>query len=373
MFIIVSTSILAADIIRTHIITLDYNTISTISQLDYYVKNDFYYSIDKGDFNDSILEGYVNGLGDKYAEYYSKADASIHSDSLNGNAYGIGVMCLNTKESDGIYIWKTYKDGPANLSGIKAGDIITHIDNISVKELGYDKALTEIKKDKKLNLTIIRNKEKFNVKIKPSKYDLQSVYEKTLEGNIGYIQVITFNNKTYPQFIAAIDGLKKENIKGLIIDLRHNGGGTVDSAAKMLDYILPKGDTIRVKDNSGKITVRNKSDKKAINIPLAVLVDGNTASAAEIFACAVRDFNRGVLIGTKTYGKSVIQRSYELSNGGKAKFTIAEFVDKNGNSFNEIGLEPDIKVFEKDITDYEYYFLNYNNDKVLQRAVEYLS
>ena len=371
--IFVTVSVFAVEFIRNHIITVDYQSIKTINELENHIKDDFYYSIDNQELTDSLLNGYISGLGDDYATYYPATDAQSHTDKLNGDAYGLGILTINHPETDEIYVWRVYDNSPADNAGIISGDIIIAINNQNVSDMGYTEGIKLLGNKNEVEVTIKRKNKVLSLDIKPAVCDVQSVYTDLIADKFGYIQIIDFNKKTYAQFKAAIDSFKECDAGAVIIDLRHNSGGTVDTAAKMLDYILPKGDIIRVKDNKGNIIVRNKSNKNALNKPMVLLVDDKTASAAEIFASAIRDFDAGVLIGNKTFGKGAIQRSYDLSNGGTAKFTIAEFVDKNGNSYHKKGIEPDINISEEPLSDYEYYFLSIEDDKALSEALKYLN
>lgn len=345
-----------------------------ITEISEYIKSDYYFSVDSESVTDGAVSGYMQGLGDKYATYYDVEKSSTQADAINGDTHGIGIMAVESFSRD-IYVYKVYRDSPAQLAGIKEGDRIISVEGEKVSTIGFSKAVDKLRGDKgkKTNLTLLRNSKEFSVSVKYDVTDIQSVYSYVTSGNIGVVQIIDFNKKTYPQFKAEVEFLKEQKVKGMIFDLRHNSGGTVETAAQMLDLLLPKCDTVHVKFKDGKVKVRNKSDKNSIDLPFAILTDRITASSSEIFASVMRQQNKAVLIGETTYGKALIQRTYPLKDGSKIKFTVGEFVPKNGESYNGKGLEPDIAVNPGFKISHEFYFLKPNEDKVLKAAVDYIN
>lgn len=369
----VSVSVISIWAFRSTISGLDLKAAQKINEISQLVEKDYYFKLDDAAVEDALIAGYVGGLGDKYAKYYNPDASSQQTDAINGNAHGIGIIAVENKTRE-IYVYKVYRDSPADLAGIKAGDCIVDVGKNSVKEIGFSKAIKDIQSAvvREITLTIRRGEDEFNVKLKCADIDMQSVYS-YVSGNIGILQIIDFNKKTYPQFKAEVDYLMKQNVKGIIFDLRHNTGGTVETAAKMLDYLLPECNTVHIRYKDGKIRVRNKSDKEFINLPFSILTDSSTASSSEIFASVMREQKKAVIIGSKTYGKSLIQRTYSLKNGSKVKFTIGEFIPESGVSYSEKGIEPDIKVESGLDNNYDYYFLTPENDKVLKAALDYMN
>ena len=371
---IVIVAVLITAVLRDTVFTMDYHMALKLSEIERLVNRDYYFSVDDSALSDAVMTGYVKGLKDTYANYYTKENAQKQIDSLKGDSFGIGALLVYLSNENALYVWKVYDNGAASNVGMKSGDYIVKVDGMTVKELGYDGALSAIRgeKGKAVALTVQRGTEEKTFKVTLAENDVQSVYSALLQKKYGYVEVIDFNQKTSAQFKVAVDELQKEGIKGLIIDLRHNGGGTVASAAEMLDYLLPKGDTVRVKYKNGKIYVRNRSDKKCVDRPMVILTDGGTGSSSEIFCSIMRDFGKAVLIGERTYGKSIIQRSYNLSDGSRVKFTIGEFVPKSGKSYHKIGLSPDIEVTPDFKDGADFYLKTEENDKVLLRGIEYL-
>lgn len=345
-----------------------------LSQISNIVDSDYYFNTNDKEIEEAIASGYISGIGDKYAAYYSKDNATVVKNKYKGDTHGIGMLCVNTNNYQ-IYVWRVYSGGSAQIEGLKSGDVITAINGKSVTKTSYNDCvkLLQGKSGKKVNVTYLRNEKENTVTVTCGDYDVQSVYYNLINNKIGYIQIIDFNSKTYLQFKNAVEELKKQGAKSYIFDLRHNGGGTVDSAAKIIDYVLPKGDTIHVKNKSGEIVVRNRSNKSSLKAPIVVLADSKTASSAEIMISALKDFGAATIMGTKTYGKSLIQRNYALNDGSLIKLTIGEFVTAKGDSYNGIGLIPDIELKPSYSTDYEYYFLAPENDTMLISAINQLS
>lgn len=203
-----------------------------------------------------------------------------------------------------------------------------------------------------------------------SNYTTQSIYYHTIE-DFGYVEIYSFNSQTVPQFKTAVENLVSSGVKGLIFDVRGNGGGTVDSVKEIVDYLVPEGVIMTSVYKNGK-TEELYSDANEIDLPMAVLTDKASASAAELFSASIRDFNKGVLIGTTTYGKAVMQGTFGFPDKSSAVFTIAEFYTHSGETYNNKGLEPDIKVELNDEQIKYFNLLADNEDPVKMAAVEYL-
>ncbi len=370
----VSVSVISISLFKGQFSAVDLATAKKISEINRLVEQDYYFDVDSDAVTDGMISGYVDGLGDKYAAYYNLDTSAQQTDALNGDTHGIGIIAVESKERE-IYVYKVYRDSPAAEAGIKSGDYIVAVGDRKVSKIGFKKAVESIQGSvgKKIKLTLRRGDKEYKATVKCADTDMQSVYSYVANAtSFGVVQIIGFNKKTYPQFKAEVDSLIKENVTGLILDLRHNTGGTVETAAKMLDYLLPECNTVHVKYKDGKVKVRNKSDKDSLDLPCIILTDGNTASSSEIFVSVMRQQGKAVIMGSKTYGKSLIQRSYNLSDGSKVKFTIGEFVPENGESYNGIGITPDIQVDAGLSSSHDYYFLCEADDKVLQSAIEYM-
>ena len=300
---------------------------------------------DREKLEDSMLAGFVSGLEDKYSGYLNEEGSKGRSDRLSGAAEGIGITYMKHPDMDALYVIKVFEGSPAKLAGLEKGDIITRIDGVSIADSGVNEAIASIPREigESISLSLDRNGKSIETSVKYSAIAVQTVFYQKIE-HFGYIEITSFNDKTVAQFSKAVTDLTEQGIKGLIFDLRANGGGTVDSVGKILDTLVGEGAVMTVRYKDGSEAVRIHSDKKEIDLPMAVLTDGRTASAAELFAATIRDFNKGVLVGEKTYGKGVMQNTYLLFGGSSLVLTVAEFLPHSKNPFNEIGILPDIEV-----------------------------
>lgn len=321
-------------------VQLKFNQIKSVID-NYYIGDYDYFSSE-----DAMFDGFVDSLGDKYSEYYNSDETDEKNQKLEGRFHGIGIVVTKHPDNKTMYVTHVYNDSSAAKAGITRGDEIIKVGNISVKE-DYSGAFELLKglKDEKITIELFGKSGSKAVEVSYSDCTIQSVYYQLIEG-FGYIEITSFNDATVNQFKDAVDNLIADSAKGLIFDLRGNGGGTVDSVSSMLDYICPEGVLMYVKyANDEEKTVLKKSDSEHfVDLPMVVLTDSSTASASELFAANIRDFNLGALIGDTTYGKGVMQKTYRLYDGSSVKTTVAEFFAHSGVSFNGVGLKPDEEV-----------------------------
>lgn len=343
-------------------------------QLNLYVDSNFYGNKSDDAITEGILSGYVDKLDDKYARYYNDEQSTDRKNSLNGIAEGLGLTVIKDLDSENIYVARVYNDSPALKSGMLKGDLIVKVDGQSVSELGYSKALDLIPREigEPVNLTILRDSNYFDLTIEYSNIIQQTVFFEKIQ-NYGYIEITSFNSATVEQFYNALNTLQSENVTGLIFDLRDNRGGTVNSVGKILDRLLPEGDLMTVKYKNKITKVMLKSDAEEVDLPMAVLVNEKTASASEVFASNIREYDKGVLIGKKTFGKGIMQDTFNLSNGASVVFTVAELFTHNMTAYHGIGLSPDVEVdlAENDIR--MRYFTDISADKTVTRALDWLN
>ena len=333
------------------------------------IKANFVGDYDSDSLADGLLGGFVSGLHDKYSGYLNAEDSKDRSDRLSGAAEGIGITYMKHPDMEAFYVIRVYKDSPAEKAGLLRGDIIVSVDGKDISETGFDTAVASIAREigEELTLEFLRGDEKHEAEMTFSQVTVQTVFYEKIE-HFGYIEITSFNAETVPQFSAAITDLTEQGIKGLIFDLRGNGGGTVDSVGKILDTLVGEGTVMTVRYKNGKEYQMVVSDEKEIDLPMAVLTDGNTASAAELFTATIRDFEKGVLVGTKTYGKGVMQNTYGLLNGASVVLTVAEFLPKSMESFNGIGIYPDIEVSTTEEEQNSRYMKPITEDKVFVAA-----
>lgn len=341
--------------------------------LDHYVERYHLNDTDASNLRDGILSGYIDGLDDDYAYYYNTEGTEKRSDHLHGVGNGLGVTVIKHPDNMTVYVVRVYDNSPAQKAGICPGDEIISVDGVSVLQSGYSAAVDSIKRENGTDvvLGLIHDGTESEVTVTVSDITVQSVFYEIING-YGYTEITEFTDETVVQFKNALNSLQSDGIRGLIFDLRGNGGGKVSSVGDILDELVGEGDvmTVRYKDNSTSVML--SSDSEETDLPMTVLTDGSTASAAELFSATIRDFSKGVLIGTTTYGKGVMQDTFKLSDGSTAVFTVAEFLPHSLESFNGTGLAPDIKV---ELTDEQIKYRRIrplSADPVVVSAVDWL-
>ena len=367
-----SFSLIAGDNTYIENLNLDtyLNKIKTVIEKNYLWKE----KIDEQKLRDGAIEGYVEGLGDKYTEYIPKSEMNEFKENITGSFVGIGVYMIADEESGKIIVYYPIPESPAEKAGIKSGDAIINVDG---KDYGYDDFNTiadniKGKEGTKVKLVIEREGEKIDFEITRQKIETNPISSKVLNNNIGYIRLPSFDSDSSKRLKEKIDDLVSKNSKALILDLRNNGGGIVDEATKIADYFLDKGNTIMTtKDSNGKEEIEKTKNKKLYDLPIIILTNENTASASEILTAALKDNERAKVIGTKTFGKGVIQTVISLSDGSGLKITTAEYFTPNGTEINKKGILPDIEVKLPD-TVKNIYAVKEENDTQLNRAIEEL-
>ena len=337
---------------------------------------DKYYlgEVDENKLEEGAIKGYIEGLGDPYTEYISKEDMEDYLNDTMGNFVGIGIYMVKNTTYDKIQVLSTIKDGPAEKAGIQAGDLIVSVDGITYTASDMTTAANNIKGEAgtKVNVEIQRENQIIKYELTREKVKVNPVEGKVLENNIGYIQFSSFDETTAEDFKNKFEELNKKGIKSLIIDLRNNGGGIVDQALEIADYITDKDSVLLYEvDKTNKETVKKAQNDPIINMPIVILTNENTASASEILAGALKDLGKAKTVGTTTYGKGVIQQILRLSDGSGLKITIEEYQTPNRNKINKVGIEPDEKVELPD-TVRNIFNVKENEDTQLQKAIEML-
>lgn len=331
--------------------------------------------IDEEKLKDGAIKGYVEGLGDKYTEYISKDEMKKFTENINGSFMGIGIYMIADESSGKIIVHHPISDSPAYKAGIKAGDVIVSVDGV---EYGYDELNTiadHIKGEAgtKVKLVIERDGKNIDFEIERAKIETNPITSKMFEKDIGYLNLPSFDKDVSKKLKEKIDDLTAKGAKSLILDLRNNGGGMVDECEEITDLFLDKDKTIMTtKDKKGNVQKSVTKNKKTYDLPLVILVNENTASASEILTGALKDNNRIKVIGTKTYGKGVIQSVFNLSDGSGLKITTAEYFTPKGIEINKKGITPDIEVKLPD-TVKSVYAVEEKDDTQLKKAIEELS
>lgn len=313
--------------------------------------SDFYF--DKPSAEDSvegIAKGYVDSYGDPYTVYYTPEEYAAFMQSSEGVSEGIGVIVGKTSDGS-LLISRVIEGAPAAESDLQAGDLILAVDGQSVLDEDISDTVERIRGEDGTSvvLTVSRDGKTFETSVERGKYEVPLVSYRMLEGNVGYLYLAEFDASAKQQFLSAYHELLGEDgASSLIIDLRGDPGGLLDVDTDILDEILPDGDIVSVRMKDGTQEVVTGTNPDQIDVPLVVLVNGQTASAAELFAAAVQDYGVGTIIGTQTFGKGIAQVIKELPDGSGVKYTIEKYFTPNGRDIHEIGVTPDMVVETED-------------------------
>ena len=335
---------------------------------------DKYYlgEVDETKLEEGAIKGYIEGLEDPYTEYISKEDMKEYMEDTMGNFVGIGIYMVKDTETNRVKVLAPIKNSPAEKAGILSGDLILSVDGVQYTADEMSVASSKIKGEEgsTVKLEILRDNKTLSFEIKRENIKVNPVEGKVLENNIGYIEFSSFDEGTAEEFKNKYEELEKQGIKALIIDLRNNGGGIVDEALKIADYILNKDSVIlyEVDKNNNEKVEKSKNDP-IINMPIVVLTNGNTASSSEILAGALKDLGKAKTVGTTTYGKGVIQQILTLQDGSGLKITTEKYLTPNKTEINKIGIEPDEKVELPDTVENEL-LVEEKDDTQLQKAIE---
>ncbi len=303
--------------------------------------------IDETKAIDGAIEGYIDSLGDEYTEYIPADEMKEYTESIMGNFVGIGIYMIKNTEKNLVQVLSPIRESPAEKAGIKAGDLITKVNGVSYTADQMTEMSNTIKGEEGSNVTIevLRGEQTLTFEVTRAKVNTNPIYSEKLENNIGYLEITSFDEGVAEDFKSKYLALKEQGIKGLVIDLRDNGGGLVDEALKIVDYIVPKNQTTLITvDKDGKEEVSKSKEDRLIEEPVVVLVNSSSASASEIMAGALKDLECATIVGTKTYGKGVIQQLLTLSNGAGLKITVEEYYTPNKTKINKVGIKPDYEV-----------------------------
>ena len=324
--------------------------------------------VDEEALEEGIYKGYIQGLEDPYSVYYNEEETKDLYETTEGEYSGIGAVLSQDLESGVITLVQIYEDSPAAKAGLKDNDILTKVGDIEVTDMDLSEVVTYIKGEKgtDVDLTVLRGEDAEEITVTATRdtVEAQTVKYEMLEGQTGYLSVSEFDSVTYAQYEEALNELTAQGMTGLIVDLRNNPGGNLNTVCEMLDLVLPKGTIVYTEDKDGKRETATSDDEHQINVPMVVLVNGNSASASEIYAGAIQDYGIGKIVGTQTYGKGVVQQIFDLGDGTSVKLTIAEYFTPNGRSIDGEGITPDVEV------EYEADETNPEADNQLEKALE---
>lgn len=339
--------------------------------VDQYYMND----ISVEDMRVGAYKGLLDGLGDPYTCYYTKEEYDSLMESTKGTYCGIGAVVQQNTKTMYITIVKPYVDGPAYNAGMLPGDIIYKVDDVDVTGMEVDNVVSMMKGDAGtvVKVTVVREgvSDPIELTITRAKIEIETVEYEMLDNNIGYVQVSGFDEPTSGQFKEAIKDLQAQGMKGLVIDLRDNGGGLLTTVVDMLDYILPEGMIVYTEDKYGNKEEYRGTDADVLDMPMTVLINGNSASASEIFAAAIQDYEAATLVGTISFGKGIVQSILPLTDGSAVKITIARYFTPKGVCIHGIGVTPDVEV-ELDDALKQLVVIPHDTDNQLQTAIRLL-
>ncbi len=333
---------------------------SKLQLIQAYIEKYFLYDEDPENVEDYIYKGLMEGLDDPYSTYYTAEEFQDLMEETSGEYCGIGAMVSKNMTTGLVSIVKVFKNTPAEEAGLQAGDIFYQIDDLEVTgDIDLDILVSQYVKGEEgttVHLKMYRPSidDYVEMDVERRQVEVQTVEYEMKDGNLGYISVSQFEETTTSQFSSAIEELEEQGMEGLIIDLRGNPGGVLDTAVSMLDYMLPddltdyseNGKTLLVStaDRNGEGDSYYCSDGHSVDIPVVILIDGNAASASEVFSGAMKDYGRAALVGTTTFGKGIVQTVFGLNDGSAIKLTTAHYYSPSGFDLHGIGIEPDVEI-----------------------------
>ncbi len=344
-----------------------------ISKLEALIDRFYMEDVDEETLADGIYKGLLASLGDPYSCYYTEEEYKALMESSSGVYCGIGASVSQNVTTGIITIVKPFVNGPAYEAGLLPGDIIYEVNGEEVTGKDLTEVVSRIKGEEGTNaeLTIIREgkSEPMEFSIPRKTIEVPTIEYEMLDNKIGYIAISEFDEVTAEQFNKAINDLDSRGQKGLIVDIRNNPGGLLDTVVDILDRMLPEGLVVYTEDKYGSREEKFSDAKEEFNKPLAVLINGNSASASEIFAGAVQDYKRGTVVGTTSFGKGIVQSIIPLFDGTAIKVTVSKYFTPNGKNIHGIGIEPDITV-ELDDKLKQQVVIDKEEDNQLQKAIE---
>lgn len=322
---------------------------TALQTLDNIVRENYYSDINEKKLETGILKGYVAGLDDKYSKYLTEEEYLTELNENSGNLVGLGLT-LSEDESGYIRISEILSDSPAAEYGLLVNDLITMIDGIDVKEIGFSEAADAMKgtEGSNINLVVRRNGKDTEYSFTRRSIVVTTVESEMLGNSIGYVKINGFKENTPQQFIDALEKMTTNGAKAIIFDLRNNSGGLITALEDCLDPLLPEGVIATAEYKDGHSETLIYSDSSELTIPMTVIVNSKTASAAELFAASLRDFGKAPVVGEQTYGKGVLQDIRKLDDGSALVLTVAEYKTAYSPCYNGIGITPDAQVENTD-------------------------
>lgn len=354
----------------------EYNRLKQYEKLDLLmqlVELYYYEDVDTDEMLESAAVGLIAGIGDVYSVYYTKEDMEAFNEETEGEYAGIGCQLLADPTDQMITVTRVFKGSPAEEAGMRSGDKIVYVNDVYYSAYEMDAAVDVMRgtPGEDVKVTVLRGLDTVDFDITRKVVNINYVEHEILDGNIGYVMVYDFLGDAVDGFRTALETFQAANVTGMIIDLRNNGGGLLDASVEMADMILPEGTVVSIRDKNGAeeaFTI----DSEYYDVPMVVLVNGYSASASEILSGAIRDTGEGTLVGTRTFGKGVVQSVIDFPDGSGLKVTTARYFTPSGECIHGVGIEPDVEIeLDEDVvTRYGLNNLPHEQDAQLQKAIE---
>jgi carboxyl-terminal processing protease len=348
------------------------NIVNKLEALDDLIDDKYLEDVGNVDFADGVYKGFVASLGDPYSTYYTEDEYKALMESSSGVYYGIGASVSQDAKTGIITIVKPFVTGPAYKAGIKPGDIISKVNGEEVTGMDLSEVVSKMKgkSGTKVKVSIVREdvNDPLEFTVTRKKIEVPTIEYKMLSNKIGYVSISEFDKITVAQFDAAVDDLEKQKMKALIVDVRNNPGGMLDSVVSILDRILPPKLLVYTEDKYNKREEQFAEDNTKVKVPMAVLINGNSASASEIFAGTLQDYKTATIVGTTSFGKGIVQSVYPFNDGTAVKLTISKYYTPNGRNIHKTGIKPDVEV-ELDEKMQKEVVIPVDKDNQLQKAI----
>lgn len=310
--------------------------------VEYYYLNEY----SATDLENGIYRGMLDELGDPYTVYFTPDEFTSFMESMNGSYCGIGVMVQQNPDTKVITIVRVFKTGPSAAAGVRAGDIIVAVDGTDVTSMMLDNVVSMIRGEEgtSVTVTLMRGDERTDYTMNRAVVEVDTVMYTMLDGGIGYVSVLEFDDVTDEQYSEALNDLLSQGMQSLIVDLRDNPGGSLDTVCNMVNRMVSGGTIVYTEDKYGNVQTETANDAESFDLPVAILVNGNSASASEVYTGAMRDHEKATVIGTTTFGKGIVQSLIPLNDGSAVKVTVSKYFTPSGVCIHGTGITPDIEV-----------------------------
>ena len=342
-----------------------------------FIEENYIREYDKDQLWDDMYSAMFDSIGDPYSTYMTAEEYAAYVADRSGNYVGIGISVVYDKATGGAYIHRVTTDSPAAKAGLQPGDIVTAVGKLTLSFDTYNQALNLVRGEEgtAVKLTVLRNGESLQMEVIRGKMKTENVFYEKLEGNVAYVEILSFSEDiTVSQFEAALKQAAEEGCTSYVFDLRNNPGGSLDVICKCLDLLLPEGDIVHIVSADGKSESRKSDKEHFLDAPMAVLCNGNTASAAELFTADLRDYGLATIVGETTFGKGTMQSITPLTDGSALKITHRYYNPASNVSYDGVGIKPhegcEVILTEEELDN--FYKMTHEEDRQLQKALDVL-